>query len=203
MTPQKNNRRAHLPVRLSNVLPLSFVAIVAFAVILTGCDVFGSSEPATGRVIVHLTDAPLDEFAEVNVTISRVELIGADGTDGHVLSDEEQVFDLLTLQNGITAQLADQEIPEGTYAQLRLIVADEADVLLNGGSRVLIPSGQQTGIKVTFPAFTIAEGDLVELTADFEVNESFVKAGQADFYIFTPVIKAHAMVVNGEELPVE
>lgn len=184
---------------------LSILAAFVAPLLLVGCDFLGSSDPVTGRIIVHLTDAPLEDFDEVNVTIARVELIGADDESVvQILSDEEQVFDLLQLQNGITAGLAEKVIPEGQYTQLRLIVADEADVLMKDGSRVAIPSGQQTGIKVVFPPFEIAEeGDAVELTVDFDVNDSFVKAGQTGVYVFKPVIKAYAMVVNGEEVALE
>lgn len=187
----------------SKLASLSLVALLTGSLLLVGCGLLESNEPVTGRVIVHLTDEPLEDFTEVYVTISRVELIGSDD-ETFILADTDQVFDLLTLQNGVTALLAEKEVPEGTYAQLRLIVEDEADVRLTDGSRVLIPSGQQTGIKVTFPAFTIdADGDTVELTVDFDVNDSFVKAGAADFYVFKPVIKAQAMVVNGHDVNVE
>lgn len=190
---------------LKKALPVSMVAAMVLSLVLVGCDFLGSNEPANGRLIVHLTDAPLEDFQEVHVTISRVELIASDDeTAAVVLSDAEQVFDLLQLQNGVTAFLAEKEIPEGSYSQLRLFVAQDADVLMTDGSRVVIPSGEQTGIKVVFPEFEISsDGDVVELTVDFDVTDSFVKAGQAGFYVFKPVLKAYAMVVNGETVDVE
>jgi hypothetical protein len=106
-----------------------------------------------------------------------------DGTDGMV--------NLLELQNEATSQLADTEIPAGTYSQLRLIV-DSARVELaegyefrdGGTSRTLfVPSGAHTGIKLnlkgsngdgegTMGGVEITPGQTV-LVLDFDVNQSF------------------------------
>lgn len=183
-------------------MSLTLAALLLAAFALTGCDILSSDDAVHGRVRVHLTDAPLDDFTEVNVEITRVELLGED--DVYVITDEAQVYDLLQLQNGVTATMGEAEVPAGRYHQLRLIVSDEAEVRYVDGSEVKIPSGQQTGIKVIFPSFEIEEeGDVVELTVDFDVNESFVKAGESGQYIFKPVLKAEALVVNGVDVDVE
>jgi hypothetical protein len=194
---------------LRNAAFLTSLFIVGFLLILAGCDVFSTERTAKGRVQVLLTDHPLEDFSEANVTIRRVELLGTD-RDGEstlfVLGDTPMVFNLLELRNGVTASLAEAEIPAGRYHQLRVRVDEEAHVVMSDGetTRLKVPSGSQTGIKIVFPPFDIEDnGDLITLTIDFDVEDSFVEAGASGKYIFTPVIKAQAMVVNGEAVDIE
>ena len=48
------------------------------------------------------------------------------------------------------------------------------------------------------PAFAVT--DSTTLTVDFDVNDSFVKAGNSGKYIFKPVLKPALLVVNGDTL---
>jgi len=181
-----------------------FSVVLVAAVMLTGCDVLNSSDPVEGQMRVLLTDAPAD-IKEAHVTILRVELVGED--EGViVLSEQEQAFDLLELQNGVTAELADVAIPEGSYAQLRVVVDEEARLVFEDESetKLKVPSGTQTGIKILFPEVTIADDDdSVEILLDFDVFESFVPGGASDMYIFKPVIKPLYLEVNGQRTDME
>ncbi len=184
--------RHHLTLRLGLVLGLMLLPTA-----ITGCD--SSQSQAVSHIRVLLTDAPLGEILEAHVIIERVELIGS-GERVVLLADEAQPFDLLTLQDGVTATLAELDIPDGTYHQLRVLVHEEASVLLDDGTveALKVPSGTQSGIKVPLPAFEVNE-DVVELTIDFDVSASFVKRGKSGKgYIFKPVLKPLALVVNGE-----
>ncbi len=175
-----------------------FAVVVAVAVVLAGCDVLSSSDPVEGQMRVLMTDAPAD-IAEAHVTIVRVELVGGEGGP-LVLSDEHQEFDLLTLQDGVTAELADVTIPEGSYHQLRIIVDEEAYLLFEDGSETTlkVPSGTETGIKIQLPEFDIADdSDAVEVLVDFDVEQSFVWAGASGKYLFKPVIKPEYIEING------
>lgn len=165
-----------------------------------GCDSAGSD--VHGRVQILLTDAPLDDVAEANVTIERVELLSADGEAPLVLADTAQAFNLLELQDGLTAPLADVPVPVGTYRQLRLIVAKEATLVMKDSSTTTlkVPSGTHTGIKILLPDVVIdGEGDQLSLTVDFDVSQSFVVAGASGKVLFKPVLKPLSLVVNGEE----
>jgi hypothetical protein len=164
-----------------------------------------SNGPSTrGVVTVRLADAPADDFQSATVYVSSVTLIGG-GTSasGEVISDTKASFDLLTLQNGVTATLGSASVPTGTYSQVRLVV-DSARVVLAGGrtfangssSAVLrIPSGQETGLKVTFgPPVVVTEGETV-LVVDFDVSRSFVFQGPRTSptgVLFKPVLHAVA-----------
>ncbi len=152
---------------------------------------------------VLLTDAPLDDVLEANVTIERVELIDSIGTTT-VLLDEPLPFDLLTLRNGVTAELADLPVLASTYQQLRMVVGDSAYVLLTDSTteRLKIPSGESSGIKLmNLPPFHVEEGDdLVVITIDFDAEKSFVRAGNSGKYIFKPVLKPLAIEIDGEPM---
>ena len=178
-------------------LTLLFTGLLAVAVLLTGCDALSGSG-TDSRMVVRMQDNP-DDIAEAWVTIERLELVGEDGVV--LLSDEVQDYDLLTLQDGITATLADTPVPSGTYSQLRIVVAEASEVLLKDEETLVtlkVPSGTETGIKVLLNEFEISsDADLVEVLIDFDVAASFVKAGASGQYIFKPVIKPLSLEVNG------
>lgn len=168
------------------------------------CSSDGSGPSTRGTVTVRLTDAPADDFQSATVFVSGVTLVGG-GTSasGEVISEAKASFDLLALQNGVTATLGSASVPTGTYTQIRLVV-DSARVVLAAGrtfadgssSAVLrVPSGQETGIKVTFgPPVAVAEGETV-LVVDFDVSRSFVFQGprtSPNGVLFKPVLHAVA-----------
>lgn len=170
----------------------------------TGCDSAGVTPPGEsesgGRMRVLLTDAPGD-LAEANVTVQRVEVVPNDGAP-IVLMEKDTTLNLLELQSGVTATLADTSLPAGTYSQLRFIVADTASVRLDSGVELdlKVPSGAQTGIKINMPPVEMSEASTVEITLDFSVEDSFVRAGRSGKFIFKPVVKTKEMEVDGEEL---
>jgi len=183
---------------------VSWTAAAATLVGLTACD---STGPGVGTVRLLLTDAPAPAIASATVWISRAELVPGDN-GGVLVTDTPQQFDLLALQGGVTALLGTATIPVGDYAQLRLIV-DSARIVLAPGTtfadgsseRVLtVPSGMQTGIKVTFAGpLHVAPGE-TDLVADFDVSRSFVFQGPPGAPLgahFNPVIHATAMDVAG------
>ncbi len=190
--------------KLAGIAAAALLGIISLA----GCD---SNDSATyGTVQVKLTDAPIDEFSEANITINRIVLVGDEETglgEGYVLFDGSFTANLLDLQNGIDTLLVRDEVPVGSYSQLRVIVDEDAVVryLADSTTETLkIPSGSTSGIKINLPKFEINENeDVVEVLIDFDLNRSFVKAGNSGKYIFKPVIKPLSLVVNSQPLPVD
>jgi len=179
---------------MKRLIPLLLTIIICglALVVLARCDSGGMDSDGLIRTRVLLTDAPADSMLEANVTIRRVEL--KDSSDSViVLSNEERTFDLLELQNGLTAVLADTLLPERPFRQIRIIVKEEARVVWESGleSTLKIPSGSQTGIKIIpfdMNRMEQEENDLT-LTLDFHVEESFVIAGNSGKVLFKPVIR--------------
>jgi len=160
---------------------------------------------------VLLTDAPSDVIASAEVWISRVYLQGGGGEEiegGRVdlFNDPEMPkhYDLLTLRDGITADLTgDVEVDVGLYRSLRLVV-DSAHVTLMEGvsfedgsdnATLFVPSGSSSGIKVLLDRdLELVEGELTTLTVDFNVDQNFLIQGTAGplgirAIIFTPMLR--------------
>ncbi len=161
----------------------------------------------TGTVVVRLTDAPSDDFQSATIFVSQVALQPGDNTSSPViLSSTKMSFDLLTLQNGVTAEMANVSIPTGSYSQVRLIV-DSARVVLKAGhtfsdgsttASLRVPSGSESGLKVNFSGpVSVTTGQTV-LLVDFDLSQSFVFQGPSSHpnsVLLKPVLHATALNV--------
>jgi len=178
----------------------SSVSLAAIALTaLMACDGTG---PQLARVSLYLTDAPSDQIASAQVWISRAYLLpGSDeSTGGFTITDDPQEYDLLQLQNGVTALLGSDLIPVGDYNQLRLVV-DSARVTLVAGvtfedgsnTRTLkVPSGSQSGIKVHFAGGVHIDPAGATIVVDCPVAENFVFQGSTEApkgVLFTPSLR--------------
>lgn len=197
-----------MKARYLPVLALSGVA--AIGVVACGEDASGPEDAA--RVQILITDAPADYIATAEIWVSHVYLQRADG-DGEgdprvdLFNDPEnpRTYDLMTLRDGVTADLtADVDVEPGNYGQLRILV-DSARVTLIDGyefndgtntARLMVPSGAQTGIKVLLTEPIEAEaGEFTIVVVDFDVNENFVLQGDPETpagihgILFTPVLR--------------
>ncbi len=191
---------------------------VAFsiAIIIGG---FVSCETATdtndteekGTLSVRLADGPfpIDLVSAATVKIHRVVIREKDeSNEGHpfiTLTSESKTYNLLDLQNGVTASLAELEIPAGDYDLLRLYVDSAGITLRNGDSyEVFVPSGAETGIKIFIdPAIPVQGGLTSELLLDLDVGKSFILRGNLDSpagvvgFNFKPVIRATNLSTSG------
>jgi len=172
----------------------------------------GGNPQGTGTLSVELTDAPFpyELVAEANVTVYKVEArrVSEDDDDDALtvspyitLMEEEIETNLLELTNGLTLQLAEIEVPVGTYDQVRVYVKGVNVVLTDGTVYDLkVPSGDSSGIKVFIdPGITVVGGLSSDLLLDFDVSRSFVAKGNLDVngFNFKPVIKASNLSTAG------
>lgn len=201
----------HLPAVL-------FALVVSFGLFAwAGCDSIGTSSDAppseetdSPAFSVRLTDAPGD-ILEAVVTIKRVSVVpvedsgNGDAREGGIelLTDSAFTADLTKLQAGVDTALASiDSMPTGTYSQIRLVTADTAHVLYESASGdsakadLKQPSAAESGLKINFDPVTLDSGDRAEVTLDFSVEDSFVKAGRSGKYIFKPVIQTDSVVVD-------
>jgi len=185
-----------------------FAAVAAAASLAAGCE--SSTSAGTGRLQVLLTDSPITDVESATFYISQVYLIGGSDASGtkFTITTTPVTYDLLTLQDGITADLGAATIPTGTYTQMRFVV-DSAKLTLKSPlkfsdgttSKVLkVPSGMQTGIKVNFAApLQITPGQTI-LVAEIDVSRNFVFTGPPTAptgALFTPVIRATVQNLAG------
>ncbi len=198
---------SHLSAFRNKVRRLALAGVVLAA---SACS--DTTGPQLSRVRVELTDAPADIIAKADVWISQVYLQGggdddADGGGRVVLfenSEEPLHFDLLTLQDGVTADLTGfVNVDPGSYQGLRLVVDSARVTLIEGvtfadgtdNATLFVPSGSQSGIKVKLDDLVVvAEGESVSILVDFDVYDNFVIQGEhgpggVRSIIFTPSLK--------------
>lgn len=167
---------------------ITLVGLAAVMSFTTSCD----KNRGEGKMTVQMEDAPYDAEA-VFVQVLEVQVHYEDeelGNDGWVTLDTEAgVYDLLELQNGITAVLADNEsIPVGKVSQMRLVLGTENSIVIDGTSFGLLTSSQtNTGLKFNLNA-DIQNNENVNVLIDFDVDNSIVLQGTGS-YLLKPVIK--------------
>ncbi|MFQ6616342.1 MAG: DUF4382 domain-containing protein [Fidelibacterota bacterium] len=170
--------------------PVLFVGLI---LILAGCAL--EEETGFGRIKLQVFDSPPPSGVEhIYLTITDVHV--STGDDEWIpLAQPETRFDFLDLVNGATAVLVDDAIEPGTYAQLRLIVSDSNEIVIDGQSYPLrVPSGEQTGVKLNLD-FTVEEDELVEILIDFDASQSITWT--PGNYQLRPSFKALKKVVSG------
>lgn len=191
-------------------------ALVALLLPLAACESSGITADQTASVSVLLTDAPGDVQAAF-VTITRVSLVAAGGENQEtgsnvvLLSDDVWTGDLLELQNDVAVLVNDEEIPAGTYTQLRLLISEGCiEVETESGSQIYtssssfdacgptgsagtlqMPSFGASGLKINLPSSEVDFAGEETLLLDFDVSESFGhEAGNSGMWVMTPVIRA-------------
>jgi hypothetical protein len=164
---------------------------------LAGCG--GSSNDASGRLIVNLTDSPVDDANEVVVVFTGLEIKPAEGPAMVYPFTEQQSIDLLDLQGGASVTLLDeQEVAPGQYEWIRVLVTEEGSYIgfdtdddgeTDDTAPLWIPSGAQTGLKLVRPFF-VAAGGITDLTIDFDVRKSVIAPpGLAPSYLLKPTLR--------------
>jgi len=100
---------------------------LAALLLLTGVAGCGGGDSAgstsTGRVSVLFSDAPSDEFARINLTVTDIELRGGEQGPVSIFSGS-QTFDLLALKNFSQLFSMADAVPAGTYNEVRLRISD-------------------------------------------------------------------------------
>ncbi len=200
------------PIRLFNAHPAAALATAA-ALVLSACGGGGGSSGGSGTLAMSLTDAPTCGYSNVYVTITKLSVnqsSTASATDAGWIDIPvtAQRVDLVTLQNGVLAQLGQTPLPEGKYTQMRLLLADNASatagqpipnsIVPTGGSETALttPSGQKTGLKLNVD-IDVAANQLADFVVDFNVCKSIVTAGASGKYLLKPVLSVTPNFVSG------
>lgn len=182
-------------------LNFAFIAAIMLSIVFTACN---KDEQQTGMVKLSITDAPIDTDGITGVYVTFTEIqYHKSGDSWSSFSDFEgpRTINLLDLTRGETDLLGTLELEAGTYTQLRFILdapergqgaAANPGCYLefeDGSTQPLfVPSGAQSGYKGV-GTFTVPANGVVEVTADFDVRKSVVKAGASGKYILKPTIR--------------
>ena len=100
-------------------------------------------------VQILLTDQPA-AYDEVNVEIVGMRVKTSKDTSGWIdIQVNPGVYNLLTLRNGVTTELAKGELPDAVLKEVRFILGSNNSVKVNGQSFPLeTPSAEDSGLKV-------------------------------------------------------
>lgn len=181
------------------------ISAAALLIGLSACGGGGGGDggiSGTGVMRLSITDAPACGYDQVNVTIQKVRVHqspdAADSAAGwsEVVLNPALRVDLLTLSNGVLAELGQTSLPAGRYTQLRLVLADNSasaplanSVVPTGGTETALttPSAQQSGLKLNVQ-MDVAANQVADFAIDFDACKSVVKRGNSGQYNLKPVI---------------
>ncbi len=113
---------------------------------------------------------------------------------------------LLDYQNGTVLDLGETELESGNYNQIRLLLGENNNVVVDGETYALTtPSSQQSGYKLNVNA-EVEEGQVYDLVIDFDASQSIVVTGNGN-YILKPVLRTVSVEeqasISGTVLPIE
>lgn len=186
---------------------MKWLAVTAFATV-AACN--GEHVGAgSGGTRILLTDAPFpfDQVERVDVHIVRVEgTANPDTTTNQqwrTLVEPDRNFNLLDVQNGVTALLGEAQVDAGQFAAIRMVIrTDLSSITLAGGAAASVnwagPATQAINALVEQPLSITSgtTGGRANLIIDFDVGRSFVLLPGGGFQ-FLPWIRAVNEVATG------
>ncbi|MFN1835419.1 DUF4382 domain-containing protein [Balneola sp. MJW-20] len=176
--------------------------IFGLALIVQACGV-NDEEISTAQLRVGLTDAPA-AYDQVNIEILQV-LVNTNGdedleegeeteTDSlenngwYAILEDSIYVNLLDYQNGAILDLGTATVEPGQYNQVRLLLGDNNNVVVDGITYDLkTPSAQQSGYKLQINE-TVEAGGVYDLIIDFDASRSVVQRGNGS-YLLKPVLR--------------
>ena len=206
---------------------LAYSALVASVDVIWACSASRIAGPARGQgqLAMALTDAPtpFDSIREVNVFVQRIDARRAQSDSAEANTDIEnerdedhdrpdstlwvtiakpnKSFDLLALQNGVTAFLGSTVVDTGSFKGIRLVIDPaKSTVVLKDGTVLSTTSKppiefetrERRGLLVELnEKVEVKEGQTSTITIDFRLGDSMSLIGRTirDGFFFRPVIK--------------
>ncbi|MBI3136660.1 MAG: DUF4382 domain-containing protein [Bacteroidetes bacterium] len=162
--------------------------LLAATCIMAACQ----KEKGTGFMNIRMVDVPVN-FDEVNVEVEQIK-VHHSGSGWLDLATNAGVYDLLDLQNGVSAALVTgEELPVGHLTQMRLILGDDNTVMVDSTYFPLILSSQdKSGLKLNLNT-DIDVNDSVEVVFDFDAEKSIVIEGNNTFRL-KPVLHLESVL---------
>ena len=185
---------------------LSLIAITIFTFATFQYCTNNEDSSNTAKIQLKLIDAPGD-YLEVNVEIVDIQYNSSDDENGWTSFTPENGYpinvDLTRLIAGNSLLLTDQIIPSGMLKQIRLVLSDNNNLIIQGvleGQKITThldtPSAMQSGLKLKMNT-VLETGFSYTFILDWDVQKSIVEAGNSGKYNLKPVIRVNAEVNSG------
>lgn len=174
---------------------IPLIACLLLSVALAGC-----TTEDTGTASIYVKDAPVDEFDEIHLLFTKVEIhrSGGNETGGWItLYDNAtgQDIDLLDLSGARAAFLGEAELEAGQYQQIR-VHAIEAYGVQNDTRVEFLTS--PTPFKIR-GQFEIAGGEETRITLDIDLNKSVKELGNGSYRMTPQIGETFAETVQDDE----
>lgn len=171
------------------------------ALVLVACGDGGSGDAGVsgqttnnGSVAVLLTDAPNPQFQEINLTVTKVELLGEERRVALYDNPAGEKINLLSLQTHSELFALNQSVPAGKYEKIRLQVNSVELVRKDTNGNVIetiqpkLPGNGKIDLNPR-GEFNVVPGETLTLQIDVDAKKSIhiVQTGNGK-YIFRPVI---------------
>jgi hypothetical protein len=193
---------------------LFYSSVFAIGIILLAATCI-DSEALRGRIIITLTDAPVDasNIREVNISIKKIDILPEGSQSWQTLKsfEEPRTVNLLEFTQGEVYDLTEQFLNPGKYKGIRIelniakassgltIFPQSNVVFTNGTQQTLFVVDQGNGNASNFVEasidFTIATNQTTFLTLDFDMRKSLVLEGGA--YRLQPSIRVVSTPTTG------
>lgn len=177
----------------------NLIFVIAALFMFSACEESNNSIEK-GTLSLRLTDAPAD-YQEVLIDVEEVRVSYSTGEEGEedwrtLENVNAGTYNLLKFTNGMDTLLAEEELPAGTIAQMRLILGENNRVKTDGKyQNIQTPSAQESGLKFNVHA-ELTPGINYKLWIDFDAGRSIVKKGNGG-YLLKPVIRTYTEATNG------
>ena len=181
--------------------PTLCLNIIVFSLLLSACG--GGSGPVDGRLVVNLTDAPVDQAQAVVIHFSgaTVQMDSNGNSDGQrsefvitdpVTGQPGRSINLLALNSGKSTVLFDEPLPAGQYSWIRLDVDfdPQKTYIQIAGNRYPLScvSCENNGLKL-HRSFSVGTGNALSLTLDFDLRKSITDPASSKDFKLRPTIR--------------
>jgi hypothetical protein len=153
-----------------------------------------------GEIFIKVVDAPAN-YQQINIVVNRISIHqeGASSAIWTYLNADSPVsFNLLTLVNGHSAQLALSKVPAGNYDQIK-IEYGTCTITTNENrnpQHLNLDPFIQNGHIISY-GFHIVDGEQVQLTIDYDAYSSVYPSGFLNGYILKPKIRIQNTAFSG------
>ena len=145
----------------------------------------GGSAPTagSGQLEIAMRDAPIDEISELWVYITGMK-VKPDGEPVLRVPANSGLYNLLALQDGVTADLVEAEVPAGAYQFIEVLLDEDESYVVDAatGERLplQIPSEKA---KVNGGTFEVHGDGATFVLFDFDAEQSLKRKGNGDWML--------------------